>query len=253
MTIEANVYGGQLTVDLTGTGLPAGAVSLTPSSIDFGQVQVGATSVPMQVQAGNSGGTAIPISSVAITAPFAISSNTCGTTQLAADSSCQILVEFAPTQPGAAAGTLTFTDGAGTQTVALSGTGAAAPTDTLNPSALSFPGTASGALTAAQTISLTNTGDIPLTAIGVSASGAFQTSNNCGTQLAGHAACTISVVFAPTQLGSPVRHAHGQRCAANADGGTQWDRRHGAGTQRHPVKPELFQRNSPELPARRRR
>ena len=144
MSINANVFGGQLTVDLTGTGTPAGVVSLTPASIDFGQVQVGTTSAPLPVQAGNSGATAIPINSIAVTPPFAIASNTCGTVSLAANSSCQVLVEFAPTQPGAPAGTLTFTDGAGTQTVALNGTGAAAPTDTLAPLALSFPGDGGG-------------------------------------------------------------------------------------------------------------
>jgi hypothetical protein len=202
MTISANVYGGQLTVDMTGTGTAPGAVILTPASIDFGQVEVGTTSAPMQVQAGNSSGTAIPISGVAITSPFAISSNTCGTANLAANSSCQVQVKFAPTQPGAAAGTLTLTDGAGTQTVALTGTGAAAATDNLNPGSLSFSATATGALSATQTITLTNAGDLTLTAINISASGQFQVSNNCGTQLTGHAACTVSVVFAPTQLGS---------------------------------------------------
>ena len=65
-----------------------------------------------------------------------------------------------------------------------------------------FADTAVGALSAAQTISLTNAGDVPLTAINVSVSGAFQVSSSCGTQLAGHAACTIGVVFAPTQPGS---------------------------------------------------
>jgi hypothetical protein len=202
MTINANIYGGQLTVDMTGTGAAAGAVSLTPPSVDFGEVEVGTTSAPMQVQAGNSSAVAVPISGVTITSPFKISSNTCGTTALAANSSCQVLIRFAPTQPGAAAGTLVFTDGAGTQTVALNGTGATAATDDLNPGSLSFSATATGALSAAQTITLTNTGDLTLTAISVSANGAFQTSNNCGTQLTGHAACTISVVFAPKQLGS---------------------------------------------------
>ena len=202
VTISANVDGGQLAVDLSGTGTPAGAVSLTPASLDFGQVEVGTTSAPLQIQAGNSSGVAIPISSVAISSPFKILSNACGTTALAANSSCQVQVEFAPTQAGAAAGTLTFTDGAGTQTVALNGIGAAAPMDTLNPAALSFSATATGALSAAQTITLTNSGDESLTAIGISANGAFQTSNNCGTQLTGHAVCAISVVFAPTQVGS---------------------------------------------------
>jgi hypothetical protein len=202
MTVSANVYGGQLTVDMTGTGNPAGAVSMTPATVDFGSVEVGATSAQLQVQAGNSSGTAIPISGVTITSPFSIASNSCGTTTLVANTSCQVLVEFAPTQPGAIAGSLTFTDGAGTQTVMLNGTGAAAPTDILNPVSLSFSATATGALSAAQTISITNMGDEPLTSISVSASGAFQTSNNCGTQLAGQATCSISVVFAPTQLGS---------------------------------------------------
>jgi len=163
---------------------------------------VGTSSAPMQVQAGNNGGNPIPIGSVTITSPFVIASNTCGTTALAAISSCQLLLKFAPAQPGAVAGTLAFTDGAGTQTVALTGVGAAAPTDILNPAELSFPATAEGALSAAKTIALTNTGDMTLTGIGISASGTFQTSNNCGTQLTGHAACTISVVFAPTQAGT---------------------------------------------------
>jgi len=202
MIVAANVYGGQLTVDMTGTGTPAGAVTLTPSKIDFGQVQVGATSAPYQVQAGNSGVTPVPIGAAAISSPFSISSNTCGTTTLAANSSCQVLVQFAPTQAGAAAGTLTFTDGAGTQTVALTGTGAAPPTDILNPLTLSFSATTVGALSAAQTITLTNIGDMPLTAITIAASGPFQTSNNCGPQLTGNALCTISVVFAPAQLGA---------------------------------------------------
>jgi hypothetical protein len=43
---------------------------------------------------------------------------------------------------------------------------------------------------------------VPLTGIAVSISGQFQQSNNCGTQLAAGAVCTISVVFAPTQGGA---------------------------------------------------
>ena len=70
MTIYANVYGGQLAIDLTGTGSPAGVMSLTPASVPFGQVEVGTTSTPLPVSATNSGAVAIPISSVSITPPF---------------------------------------------------------------------------------------------------------------------------------------------------------------------------------------
>ena len=199
MIVSANVSGGQLGVELSGVGTPAGTVSLTPAAIDFGSVQLGATSTPEQVEAGNNSATAIPVTSVTISSPFLIASNTCAT--LAAHADCQVTVEFAPTQSGAVAGTLTFTDGAGTQTVALTGTGAALPTDILNPLSITFPGTAEGQVSTAQTTTLTNTGGLPLTSIAVTVSGPFQMSNPCGTQLAGPASCTISVVFAPTQLG----------------------------------------------------
>ncbi len=41
MMVSANVSGGQLSVELSGTGTPAGTVSLTPAAIDFGSVRVG--------------------------------------------------------------------------------------------------------------------------------------------------------------------------------------------------------------------
>ena len=199
MTVSANVSGGQLSVELSGMGTPAGIVSLTPATVDFGSVELGTISSQQQVEAGNTSSIAIPVTSVTVSSPFLIASNTCAT--LAAQTDCQVTVEFAPTQSGAVAGTLTFTDGAGTQTVSLTGTGASLPTDILNPLFITFPGTADGQLSAAQTTTLTNTGGLPLTSIAVSVTGPFQVSNPCGTQLAGPASCTISVVFDPTQLG----------------------------------------------------
>jgi hypothetical protein len=202
MTIYANLYGGQLTVDLTGTGLPAGVVSLTPSSIPFGQVEVGTTSAPFQVAATNTGELAVPIAAISVTPPFILSSNSCGTSSLAADSVCQLEVEFTPTQDGPASGLLTFTGGAGTQTVELSGNGIAPPTDILNPTSLSFPATSTGLLSTAQTVTLTNSGGMPLTLISTSVSAQFLESSTCGTQLAAGALCTVSVTFDPAQVGT---------------------------------------------------
>jgi hypothetical protein len=201
MTIAANVYGGQLSVSLSGIGVPAGAVALTPAALDFGSVLVGTTSASQPVEAANSSAIAVPITNVSITSPFTIVSNACGTTTLAAQTDCQISVAFAPTQTGAIAGTLTFTDGAGTQTVALTGAGAAAANDILNPLSLTFPTTALGQLSSAQVTTLTNTGGLPLTSIAISVSGPFTQTNNCGAQLPGPAYCSISVVYAPNQLG----------------------------------------------------
>jgi len=201
LTINANVASGQFTMTLNGTGATAGVVNLSPGSVNFGQVAVGSTSDALQVTVENSGGTAVALSSVGATAPFMLASNACGSL-LAANSDCQLTVKFQPTQAGSANGTLAVVLGTGTQTVALSGTGASVATDALAPTALSFPATAMGQLSAAQNVVLTNDGDLSLTAIAVSVSAGFQTSNNCGTALGGHSSCSISVIFAPTQAGS---------------------------------------------------
>jgi hypothetical protein len=202
VTINANVAGGQLTLDLSGTGLTGGTFLLTPSSLDFGPAAVGTSSAVLPAQAENSGETAVAISSVSVSGPFVLATNSCGTTSLPAKSSCQIQIKFSPTQVGAATGTLTVVDAVGTQTVALSGTGQAVATDTLSTTSLSFPSTPTGTLSATQVVTLTNSGDLALTSISISTTGPFQASHTCGTQLAGNASCAISVTFAPTQQGS---------------------------------------------------
>jgi hypothetical protein len=200
LTISANVTGGQLTVALSGNGDAATAV-VSPVTLSFGQVAVGSTSSALAVTVQNSGGSALAITSASVSGPFVLSGNTCGSS-VAANSACQMTVKFAPTQQGAATGTLTVVDGAGTQNVALSGSGASAATDSLSATLLSFPATATGQSSSPQTVTLTNSGDLALTAIAVTASAGFQSSNNCGTTLAGNASCAISVQFAPTQTGA---------------------------------------------------
>ena len=204
MTVYANVYGGQLTIDLNGTGAPAtGVVSVSPSSLGFGDLVIGATSVQKAVTLTNSNSGAISISSIAVTAPFIIAGNSCGTS-VAATSECQLELEFAPTQSGDTTGQLTITDAAGTQTVALDGVGVVGPTDTLNVTSLPFAITGEDQLSSAQSVTITNSGGVPLTSIAVTVSGEFQESPapTCGTQLAAGAVCTIYVQFAPTQLGA---------------------------------------------------
>jgi len=201
LTINANVSGGQLIVPLDGTGVSTGVVSLAPGSLTFGQVAVGSTSSPLSVTAENSGNSAAPITSLSATGPFSVGSNACGSS-IAANSDCELTVVFKPTQAGGADGTLTMVDATGTQTVALSGTGAEAATDQIAPSSLTFPATPVGELSTAQSIVLTNDGDLPLNSIVASVGTGFQTLDNCGGSLAGHSSCAISVVFAPALVGN---------------------------------------------------
>jgi hypothetical protein len=203
MTIYANVYSGQLTVDLTGTGTPAAdTVTLGPNLINFDPVEVGTSSAALSVSATNSSASTISISSISITPPFEIATNSCGVVSLAPNSGCQIQLEFAPTQAGVATGSLTLTDAAGVQTVQLRGTGQAPPTDTLSPTSLTFPGTAVGQLSAVQQVTITNAGDLPLTSIAMNASAQFQATSNFVTQIPAHSIGSINVELAPTQVGA---------------------------------------------------
>ena len=51
-------------------------------------------------------------------------------------------------------------------------------------------------------VTLSNTGTAPLSISGISTTGSFQQTNNCGTQLAAGANCSISVTFSPTAAGT---------------------------------------------------
>jgi Abnormal spindle-like microcephaly-assoc'd, ASPM-SPD-2-Hydin len=201
LTLNANVAGSPLTVALIGTGQAPPSFSLSPLTLSFGQVQVGQTSSALQLTVQNSGPGAVSITSANASAPFVLQSNACGNS-VAANSSCALALQFAPTQAGAVTGTFTLTDSAGTQTVSLSGNGAAPPTDILSPTSLTFAGTIVGETSSAQAVTLTNSGGVPLTSINPSVSGPFQLSSNCTTQLAGNSSCSISVTFVPTAAGA---------------------------------------------------
>jgi FG-GAP-like repeat/Abnormal spindle-like microcephaly-assoc'd, ASPM-SPD-2-Hydin/Bacterial Ig-like domain (group 3)/FG-GAP repeat len=85
-------------------------------------------------------------------------------------------------------------------TTSLTGSGGT-ETVTVAPSALTFTGQ-SGSTSAAQTVTLTNTGTAVVEISSVAATGNFAASSACGTTLAVGANCLISVTFAPTTAGS---------------------------------------------------
>lgn len=79
---------------------------------------------------------------------------------------------------------------------------APAPAATLSPESLTFASQAVGSTSAAQIVTLTNSGAEPLAISSISALGDFVESQSCGTSLAAGAHCPISVTFKPTQSGS---------------------------------------------------
>jgi hypothetical protein len=201
LTIYANVSGGQVTVALTGTAIPGASVVLTPGSLSFPQTLVGQTAIAQDVTISNTGGAAATLTSETATGDFKISANTCGSS-VDADSGCTLSIAFTPSASGSRTGTLTVVDAVGTQTVTLAGIGLSPATDGLSPSSLSFAAVVIGQSSAAQNVTLTNTGDQALELISAQTTGDFSAVNGCGASLAGHASCSIPVVFTPTKTGA---------------------------------------------------
>ena len=59
-----------------------------------------------------------------------------------------------------------------------------------------------GTTSAAQSLTLTNTGSAPLTISSIAINGDFAQTNACGTSVAAGASCTITVTFTPTAAGT---------------------------------------------------
>ena len=73
---------------------------------------------------------------------------------------------------------------------------------TVAPSALDFGSQATGTTSAARTVSVSNNGSSAVSLSGVSVTGDFAQTNNCGASLAAGASCTVNVTFRPTAAGS---------------------------------------------------
>ncbi|HEV2351742.1 MAG TPA: FG-GAP-like repeat-containing protein [Terriglobia bacterium] len=202
LSFTDNSFANPQLVALTGTGI-APLAGVSPSTLNFASLPVGSMSAAQTVTLNNTGTAALTISSVATSGDFA-QTNTCGAS-VAAGASCTINVTFTPTAEGSRAGTLTITDNnngvaSSTQTVALSGTGNAAVVG-LAPSSVTFSGQLLSSTSAAQTVTLTNSGNVTLAISGIAAGGDYAQSNSCGASVAAGANCTISVTFTPTVVG----------------------------------------------------
>ena len=192
----------QAMATLNGVGEEAAMVGLNPLALNFGSAVAGTTTPAQSVTVSNSGGVAATLGLATMTGNFSISANSCGGT-LAAGTQCSVGVVFAPTTTGTQNGTLSISDSSGTQTAALTGVGASAAADTVSPGSLNFGQQQENTTSAAQTITLQNSGDTALSGISVSISGAgFALANGCGSTLAGHSACSITVTFTPGAVGA---------------------------------------------------
>ncbi len=186
-----------LTASLSGTGVQAATITLSPTSLSFGSQQQGTTSAAMSLTVTNGGGSAATLGTITASGDFAVATNTC-TATLAANSSCTVTVTFTPTATGSRTGALTVPYGNTSAVAALTGTGTAPGLLGFSPSALTFPTTAENTASAALSLTVTNSGGNPAQINSVSAATPFAvTANSCPASLAVNASCTLQLTFTP--------------------------------------------------------
>jgi len=169
--------------------------------LSFASQLVNSSSSSQSVTLSNTGSATLTINSINVTGDFT-QTNNCGG-GLLAGSSCTVSVTFTPSATGARSGSLTLSSNSSNTVppVSLSGTGVA-PAAALSPGSLSFANQIVNSSSAPQGVTLSNNGTAALTISGISATGDFSQTNNCGVSLAAGASCTISVSFTPTASGA---------------------------------------------------
>ncbi|WP_160331251.1 beta strand repeat-containing protein [Burkholderia cenocepacia] len=189
---------GALAVDLSGSGQQTSGATSTPS-LDFGNVKVGTSSDAKSVTLNNTGNTPL---TVAVSTPAGADSFAATTdcpATLAVGSSCTVNTDFKPSAMGDLTGRVLINTNAAPYAIDVKGTGLLAK-PAASPANLSFADQTVGTSSSAQTVTLTNAGNLA-TAVGApNFTGPFSATSNCSTSLGAGASCTYSVVFTPSTM-----------------------------------------------------
>jgi hypothetical protein len=211
-------------VAVTGQGLAAAAIAVTPATQSFGVVTQASRSSAATFVVTNGGD--VPSGPLTLSLAgteanqFVISSDTCTMAQLAPSATCSVAVAFAPAPrvSGAVAASLQVSGAPGGQAVAsLTGTAVAPAALDIEPTSQDFGTLVSGA-TSSATFTITNAGGQSTGPIAVqlSAPDGFAIAGDAcsGTTLAGGATCTVFVTFAPSSTTTGPQAANLQVTAA---------------------------------------
>ncbi len=204
ITITSTGSDSSLTIALSGTGITQGTLTPNPSSLGFGNVQVGNSSSLSETLT-NTGGTSLTISAASASgAGYSLGGLSLPVT-LNAGQSTSFSVSFAPAAGGAASGSVTLTSNGGNPTlgIPLSGTGVTPGTLSPNPSSLGFGNVQTGSSTNLSE-TLTNTGGTSVTISQASVTGAaFSISGlNLPITLTANQSVTFTATFTPSGAGS---------------------------------------------------
>ena len=203
ITITSDATTPTASIALSGTGMSASyTMSLTPSGISFGNVNVGATA-SQTVQLSNTGNSSVTISQVSAAGSGVSVSGISGSVTLNPSQSVPLTVTYKPAASGATAGSITVTNNDGVNAVAaVTGAGVQAGLS-VTPASAAFGNVVTGVANS-QTIQLTNTGNATLTVsqATVTGSGFSIGSLSVPLNIAPSQSASFNVQYAPTAAGA---------------------------------------------------
>jgi hypothetical protein len=197
--------GSTTVIALGGSGVQ-GALTMTPSSVNFGNVTVGSNG-SQTIRVTNSGTGSVTISQVNLAGSAFSNSGVSLPISLAAGQSSTFTVQYSPKSAGATSGSVSIVSNAAqtTSTIALSGTGiASTQTLSLSTASINFGNVNDNTTSASQSVTVTNTGNASVSISAISLSdGAFSLSA-AGTPvtLSPSQTVTFGVQFSPTAAGT---------------------------------------------------
>ena len=223
LALTSDASGGAANVPLSGTGdaVPAADLTLSTTSINFGQVQIG-SKVTRSLTLTSTGNAPLTISAITVAgAQFSDGSPSLPVT-LQPQQQLTLTLTYQPTAEGSDSGTLTVAsnDSSGPATVSLGGSGttAASPQLTVNPTAVDF-GSVPLNTPGNKTVTLTSSGTaaVTITAANVTGSSFSVSGASFPLTLNPNQTATLQVQFDPSAAGT----ASGQlSITSDATGGT---------------------------------
>ena len=198
-------YTSTITIPLLGVGITPGTLTANPSSLDFGNVQVGNNQTLAETLT-NSGGSSVTITQAAVTGSgFSVNGLSLPLTLAPGQNSPSFNVVFAPQSAGVASGNLSITSNASNPTfnIPLSGTGTTPGTLTANPSSLNFGNVQVGNnQTLSETVTNVGGSSVTISQDTVTGTAFSVTGLNPPLTLTSGQSITFGVIFTPPSAGS---------------------------------------------------
>ena len=215
VSLVSNASNSPTAISLAGNGVAQVLqLTLNPTSIDFGDVVVGSTDSRL-VTVTNTGNSNVTITSAPITGAGISASGLALPLPLTPNQSASFSVNFAPGVPGAVAGSVSLLSNAPTALVTLAGNGVAAGLLNVNPSNLNFGSIIVGN-SDTRTITLTNTGGLPVDVLSAAPTGTgFSISGFVAQTLAAGANMSFTAQFTPAASGPAAGNITINSTAAN--------------------------------------